>query len=152
MLLGLKHIVIGTSAFALLVSTAPAWPQEAEERRGRPEWSDRPPPRPSSPVYNDDDCWRLYGWERRRCEERRDRHRREEEEKRKDAKAKGVVAGVVGTMIGAALIGAMVSNSKKDKPDRRTEERRRYCLDRYGNYDVRTDSYRASDGRSYRCE
>ncbi|WP_165191725.1 BA14K family protein [Caulobacter soli] len=100
-----------------------------------------------------DDCGRLQGGDRRRCEDRRDRDRREharrESERRKDAKNKGVVAGVVGTVIGAAVIGALIDGNKKNK---QAEERRRYCLSRYGNYDPSTDSYRANDGRSYRCE
>ena len=36
--------------------------------------------------------------------------------------------------------------------DKETRERQRYCVARYGNYDERSDSYRASDGRWYPCE
>lgn len=85
-------------------------------------------------------------WERDRS--RADRNRRDWERKRRnDAKTEGIVAGVVGTAVLAGIIAAAASSGKKDR-----REREDYCRDRYGNYDRATDSYRASDGRRYRCE
>lgn len=105
-------------------------------------------------------CRGLDGRDRARCERDRDRRnggrwdreesrRDRERERRKDAKTDGIVAGVVGTAIIGGIIAAAAS-SKKNK--NKYGDRRSYCEDRYGNYDERTDSYRASDGRWYRCE
>ncbi len=120
-------------------------PPEANERGWRPDrWEDRPPPRPSSQYW---ECRGLYGREKERCERRveRDRHDREDDRREKDRK-KGVAAGVVGTLVVGAVIAAIAADAKKKK------ERREYCEREYGNYDERTDSYRASDGRWYRCQ
>jgi len=107
-------------------------------------------------------CRGLEGRERTRCERARqsndnrwdrDRNRGQrdrERERRKDAKADGVVAGVIGTVLIGGIIAAATSGKKKPKDDDRA--RREYCMDRYGSYDERSDSYRASDGRWYRCE
>ena len=105
-------------------------------------------------------CRGLEGRERARCERAREknesrwddrnRHQRDRErERRKDAKADGVVAGVIGTVLIGGIIAAATSGGKKKKEDR---NRRDYCSDRYGSYDERSDSYRASDARWYRCE
>lgn len=105
-------------------------------------------------------CRGLEGRERSRCERAResehnrwdrDRNRHDRErERRKNAKADGIVAGVIGTVLIGGIIAAATSGKKKPKEDRRN--RRDYCMDRYGSYDERSDSYRASDGRWYRCE
>ncbi|MFJ1288541.1 hypothetical protein ACIKQ4_20740, partial [Acinetobacter baumannii] len=58
----------------------------------------------------------------------------------------GVVTGVIGTALVGGLIVALTSDGKK-----KARERRRYCLERYGNYDEGSDTYRADDGRSYPC-
>ncbi len=71
------------------------------------------------------------------------RHDRERK-RRKDAKADGVVAGVIGTVMIGGIIAAATSGKKKPKDNR--SNRRDYCMDRYGSYDERSDSYRASDG------
>ncbi|MGF7148292.1 hypothetical protein FHS96_001920 [Sphingomonas zeicaulis] len=105
-------------------------------------------------------CRRLDGRDRERCERDRDRwdpdrNRRERErERRKDAKTDGIVAGVVGTAITGGIIAAAASKKNKDKgrDGDGGRDRRVYCEDRYGNYDGRSDSYRAADGRWYRCE
>lgn len=104
-------------------------------------------------------CRGLEGRERVRCERAREQHdsrwdddrsrNKRERERRKDAKADGVVAGVIGTVLIGGIIAAATSGGKKKKADR---NRRDYCMDRYGSYDERSDSYRASDGRWYRCE
>lgn len=128
----------------------PARAQQAEDRRA---------------GWNDDDRWRpphcrdRDGRDRIRCErerdrwersEREDRRRREWERKRRDdARAKGVATGVVGAVVVGGIIAAIASSGDKKKKAR---ERRRYCEDRYGNYDERTDSYRADNGQWYRCE
>jgi hypothetical protein len=103
-------------------------------------------------------CWGREGRDRARCERDAardngrwgdDRNRRDWERKRRnDAKTDGIVAGVVGTAVIAGIIAAASSDKKK----RNERDRRDYCIDRYGNYDARTDSYRASDGSWYRCE
>ena len=85
-------------------------------------------------------------WERDRNQNQRDRER----ERRKDARVDGIVAGVVGTVLIGGIIAAATSGGDKKKKEAR--DRRSYCMDRYGNYDERTDSYRASNGRWYRCE
>lgn len=96
-------------------------------------------------------CW--SGGDRRHCGPDRDRWERERRERerrrRKDAKADGVVAGVVGAAVVGGIIAAAASSNKKNKEKR---ERRGYCIERYGNYDERTDSYRAADGAWYKCE
>lgn len=81
---------------------------------------------------------------------RRDQDRREwERKRRKDAKKDGVVAGAVGAVVVGGLVAAIASSENKKKKER---ARREYCEDRYGTYDTKTDSYRASDGRWYPCE
>lgn len=75
-------------------------------------------------------------WERRERERERDR--------RDDAKAK-VVVGVVGAAVVAGVIAAAA------KRERETRERADYCMNRYGNYDRRTDSYRGRDGYTHPC-
>lgn len=151
----LRRCALAFGAFAWLAGAMPPVPvahaQDAQDRR----WSHRPPPRPMGPSI--DRCDGLYGRDRVRCESRRDRdrrawHRRERErerDRRDDARTEGVVAGVVGAAIMGGVIAAVAKDSKKKKERR---ERRRYCIDRYGNYDERTDSYRARDGRFYPCE
>ncbi|WP_422346585.1 hypothetical protein [Stenotrophomonas sp. DR009] len=76
-------------------------------------------------------------WERRERERERDR--------RDDAKAKRVVVGVVGAAVVAGVIAAAA------KREREIRERVDYCMNRYGNYDRRSDTYRGSDGYSYPC-
>lgn len=95
-------------------------------------------------------------WERDRYDRKeqdrrgRDRDRREwERKKRKDAKKDGVVAGAVGAVVVGGIVAAIASSENKKKKER---QRREYCEDRYGTYDVKSDTYRASDGRWYPCE
>lgn len=97
-------------------------------------WDDRGP------------SWHQRGsWERQREEvSRREWERRRHD----DAKAAGVVAGVVGT---AVLVGVIAAAANRDKEER-ARARVDYCVNRYGNYDQTTDSYRASNGYAYRCE
>ena len=59
------------------------------------------------------------------------------------------MAGAVGVLVVGGIVAALASSGKKDKEKR---ERKRYCEARYGSYDERTDTYRASDGRWYPCE
>ncbi|WP_312401143.1 hypothetical protein [Stenotrophomonas indicatrix] len=73
------------------------------------------------------------------------RERERERERRHDAKATGVVVGVVGAAVVAGVIAAAA------KRERETRERADYCMNRYGNYDRRTDSYRDRDGYTYPC-
>lgn len=81
-----------------------------------------------------------------RDRERDDWQRRERErERRHDAKTAGVVVGVVGAAVVAGVIAAAA------KRERETRERADYCMNRYGNYDRRTDSYRDRDGYTYPC-
>ncbi|MDV3514665.1 hypothetical protein [Stenotrophomonas sp. C1657] len=81
-----------------------------------------------------------------RDRERDDWQRRERErERRHDAKTTGVVVGVVGAAVVAGVIAAAT------KRERETRERADYCMNRYGNYDRRTDSYRDRDGYTYPC-
>ena len=80
-------------------------------------------------------------WQRRERERERDRER----ERRHDAKTTGVVVGVVGAAVVAGVIAAAA------KRERETRERADYCMNRYGNYDRRSDTYRGSDGYSYPC-
>lgn len=101
-----------------------------------------------------DACRGLDGRDRARCErasercdDRWDRRRERERNRRNDAKTQGIVAGVVGTAILGGIIAAAASGNKKRGNDGRREE----CEERYGNYDERSDSYRASDGRLYPC-
>jgi len=148
----LRKYTLAVGAFAWLAGAMPlspaAFAQDGQDQR----WSHRPPPRPMGPSISDD-CRGLHGRDRVRCDRDRDRrgwrHRERERERRKDAKTDGIVAGVVGAAIVGGVIAAIGSDNRKKKERR---ERRRYCLDRYGNYDARTDSYRARDGRFYPCE
>ncbi|EVT72936.1 hypothetical protein X548_11075 [Stenotrophomonas maltophilia 5BA-I-2] len=81
-----------------------------------------------------------------RDRERDDWQRRERErERRHDAKTAGVVVGVVGAAVVAGVIAAAA------KRERETRERADYCMNRYGNYDRRTDSYRDRDGYTFPC-
>lgn len=73
------------------------------------------------------------------------RERERERERRQDAKTTGVVVGVVGAAVVAGVIAAAA------KRERETRERADYCMNRYGNYDRRTDSYRDRDGYTYPC-
>ncbi|MET4598532.1 hypothetical protein [Stenotrophomonas sp. 2694] len=73
------------------------------------------------------------------------RERERERERRHDAKATGVVVGVVGAAVVAGVIAAAA------KRERETRDRADYCMNRYGNYDRRTDSYRDRDGYTYPC-
>lgn len=77
--------------------------------------------------------------------QRRERERERERERRHDAKTTGVVVGVVGAAVVAGVIAAAA------KRERETRERADYCMNRYGNYDRRTDSYRDRDGYTYPC-
>lgn len=77
--------------------------------------------------------------------QRRERERDRERERRHDAKTAGVVVGVVGAAVVAGVIAAAA------KRERETRERADYCMNRYGNYDRRTDSYRDRDGYTYPC-
>ena len=54
-----------------------------------------------------------------------------------------MVVGVVGAALVAGVIAAAA------KRERETRERADYCMNRYGNYDRRTDSYRDRDGYTY---
>ena len=85
------------------------------------------------------------GYEDRQREERERRDRERERDRRDDAKARGVVVGVVGAAVVAGVIAAAA------KRDRENRERADYCIQRYGNYDRRNDTYRGSDGYSYPC-
>ncbi|WP_329763525.1 hypothetical protein [Stenotrophomonas geniculata] len=80
-------------------------------------------------------------WERRE----RERDRERERERRHDAKATGVVVGVVGAAVVASVIAAAA------KREREVRERADYCMNRYGNYDRRNDTYRSTDGYTYPC-
>lgn len=75
--------------------------------------------------------------------ERRERER--ERERRHDAKTAGVVVGVVGAAVVAGVIAAAA------KREREVRERADYCMNRYGNYDRRNDTYRGADGYTYPC-
>lgn len=87
--------------------------------------------------------WQQNRWERQREEQhRRDRER----QRRDDATAAGVVVGVVGTVV---LAGVIAAAAQRDKNERARAD---YCLNRYGNYDRASDTYRASDGYAYRCQ
>ncbi len=76
-------------------------------------------------------------WERRK--------RERERERRHDAKTAGVVVGVVGAAVVAGVIAAAA------KREREVRERADYCMNRYGNYDRRNDTYRGADGYTYSC-
>lgn len=112
----------------------------AQDRRG---WGDRDWSRDCSRYENRDSRWcrRAREEERRRRDDEHDRH--------KNDAAKGAVAGAVGVLVVGGIVAALASSGKKDKEKR---ERKRYCEARYGSYDERTDTYRASDGRWYPCE
>lgn len=89
------------------------------------------------------------GWDRdhhdRQRDERERRERDRERDRRDDAKAKGVVVGVVGAAVVAGVIAAAA------KRERESRERADYCMNRYGNYDRRNDSYRGPDGYTHPC-
>lgn len=89
------------------------------------------------------------GWDRGYQDRQRDdwerRERERERDRRGDAKAKRVVVGVVGAAVVAGVIAAAA------KREREIRERADYCMNRYGNYDRRSDTYRGSDGYSYPC-
>ncbi|HBS56833.1 MAG TPA: hypothetical protein DEA38_14050 [Stenotrophomonas sp.] len=85
------------------------------------------------------------GYEDRQRDERERRERERERDRRDDAKARGVVVGVVGAAVVAGVIAAAA------KRERENRERADYCMQRYGNYDRRNDTYRGSDGYSYPC-
>ncbi|WP_313144816.1 hypothetical protein [Stenotrophomonas sp.] len=85
------------------------------------------------------------GYEDRHRDERERRERERERDRRDDARAKGVVVGVVGAAVVAGVIAAAA------KRERENRERADYCMQRYGNYDRRNDTYRGSDGYSYPC-
>ncbi|ACF52171.1 hypothetical protein [Stenotrophomonas maltophilia] len=80
-------------------------------------------------------------WERRK----RERDHERERERRHDAKTASVVVGVVGAAVVAGVIAAAA------KRERETRERADYCMNRYGNYDRRNDTYRGADGYTYPC-
>jgi hypothetical protein len=148
-------LTIGAGAY-LVVSgpfTTIANAQEDDRRSGWGRGDDR---------YDRPRCDYLDGRDRVRCDRERARWERDrrgrghhwererERRKREEAKKKGVVAGVVGTAIVGGIIAAIASDGGKKK--KKAREREEYCRDRYDNYDARTDSYQASDGRWYRCE
>lgn len=89
---------------------------------------------------------------------RHDWRRERERERREDRKAAGVVAGVVGTAVLVGVLAAAANNSNNNNQagNHTVHNQRRaradYCFNRYGNYDPATDTYRASDGYSYRCQ
>ncbi|EED39147.1 conserved hypothetical protein [Stenotrophomonas sp. SKA14] len=89
------------------------------------------------------------GWDRGYQDRQRDewerRERERERERRDDDKAKRVVVGVVGAAVVAGVIAAAA------KREREARERADYCMNRYGNYDRRNDTYRGSDGYTYPC-
>jgi hypothetical protein len=88
-------------------------------------------------------------WERERERDRAEFHRRERERnRREEARNDRVVAGVVGTVLVAGIIAAAANRDKEERERGRAD----YCLGRYGNYDRATDTYRASNGYSYRCQ
>lgn len=91
-----------------------------------------------NPQWNQD-----YRERDREAWERRERER--ERERRHDAKTAGVVVGVVGAAVVAGVIAAAA------KRERETRERADYCMNRYGNYDRRNDTYRGTDGYTYPC-
>lgn len=117
----------------------PATPAAAQDRS---EWQNR------DWQNRDRDRDRRGDWDRRDRDRDRwqDSRRDRERERRKDAKTDGIVTGVVATAVIGGIIAAAASSGKKKS------DRQRYCEDRYGNYDPRTDQYRASDGRYYRCD
>jgi DNA-binding helix-hairpin-helix protein with protein kinase domain len=85
-------------------------------------------------------------WNRDRDRDRHDRRR-----ERKD----NLAVGIVGTAILAGVIAAAASKKRdrdRDRDENQYRDHAEYCRDRYGNYDPRYDTYRASDGRNYRCE
>lgn len=91
-----------------------------------------------NPQWNQD-----YRERDREAWERRERER--ERERRHDAKTAGVVVGVVGAAVVAGVIAAAA------KRERETRERADYCMNRYGNYDRRNDTYRGADGYTHPC-
>ena len=149
-LLGGRRLVLSIGALAYVAALVPvASPASAQSWEG-------------SRTCRGLEGRRLANCERERERERsdnrweRDRHadnnydrRERERKKRKDAKKDGVVQGVVGAVVVGGIVAAIASSGNKKKKDR---ERRGYCENRYGNYDEKSDSYRASNGRWYRCE
>ncbi|CCP17128.1 hypothetical protein D7U98_09020 [Stenotrophomonas maltophilia] len=95
-----------------------------------------------NPQWNQD-----YRDRERDAWERRERERDHERERgrRHDAKTAGVVVGVVGAAVVAGVIAAAA------KRERETRERADYCMNRYGNYDRRNDTYRGANGYTYPC-
>ena len=132
-------LIAGAATMASTVApiAAPAHAQGWDDNRGCSS-RDRDRGRCDRDRYRGD-------WGRDRDRDRRERER----DRRKDAKTDGIVAGVVGTAIIGGIIAAAASSNKKKDGDR---DRRDYCESRYGNYDARTDTYRAADGRSYPCD
>lgn len=147
--LGRTALMFGAAAYLAAAMPAAGLPAGAQDER-RGDWhGDGGWDRPRCDWREGRDrirCERDQGrWER----EREDRWRREADRKRRDDdRAKGVAAGVIGTALVGGLIVALASDSKKKKKAR---ERERYCIERYGNYDERSDTYRDRDGRSYPC-
>ncbi len=146
--LGRTALALGAAAYLAAALPAAGLPAGAQQER-RGDWQD-------DGGWDRSGCDRRDGRDRIRCErdqarwerEREDRWRREAERKRRDdARAKGVAAGVIGTALVGGLIVALASDGKKKK----ARERARYCIERYGNYDERSDTYRARDGNSYPC-
>ncbi|NED68989.1 BA14K family protein [Streptomyces sp. SID10244] len=84
-------------------------------------------------------------WNQDYRERDREAWERRERERRHDAKTAGVVVGVVGA---AVVAGAIAAAAKRE---RETRERADYCMNRYGNYDRRNDTYRGADGYTYPC-
>ncbi|WP_414492814.1 hypothetical protein [Stenotrophomonas maltophilia] len=108
------------------------YPGDAHAQRGdryAPQWNQ---------GYRDRD---RDAWEHREQERERERER----ERRHDARTTGVVVGVVGAAVVAGVIAAAA------KRERETRERADYCMNRYGNYDRRNDTYRGADGYTYPC-
>ena len=147
--LGRTALALGAAAYLAVGLPAAGMPAGAGQEERRSDWhGDGGWDRPRCDWRDGRDrihCERDRSrWER----EREDRWRREAERKRRDdARTKGVVTGVIGTALVGGLIVALASDGKKKK----ARERRRYCLERYGNYDEGSDTYRADDGRSYPC-
>lgn len=143
---GRSVLTIGMAAYLVGVVPvgSPAQAQYRDNRRADVS---------SAVPWGQPNCNNQNGRDRMRCERERDRwaeERRKQDRKRRDDKtATAVVAGVAGAVVIGSIAAAIASSNEKKKRER---ARREYCLDRYGNYDDRTDSYRASDGRRYSCE
>lgn len=74
-----------------------------------------------------------------------DRQRREQ--RRKDRVRSAIVISTLGPQAAGGVVATSVVKKK-----RMERERRNYCLDRYGNYDQKTDSYRDDRGQWRRCD